>query len=351
MRLFSLSLQGHGPLAGLSLRFADAEGAPRPMVVLFGGDGTGKTSVLSAIAHTRPGYALPLLPRPRPRLEGEDASTGFAVAEWLLGDDDPERPHTLRVTSPNAKLDEADDVTLMARREQAFFDKKAQEGRGFLCVVLSGARWFSRTSVMLTTPERTIMRYDVRANATFDDATRADMTRETKQVLSFASIASALERNEEGAFASLDRALHEVCAIVLRPFDLQYRGADPATLEPIFAGGSGRSVLFDDIPKGARHLVTIVVHAVRALYSSIDGDGDPRVREGLVLVDDAESQLDPAIQRAMPQLLREALPRVQWVLATASPAVTLGCQPGEVLALRRDADRIAVHEGTDAVIH
>ena len=351
MRLLSVSLHGQGPLAGLSLALGDADGAPRPMVVLFGGDGTGKTSVLSAIAHTRPGYALPLLPRPRPRLEGEDASTGFAVAEWLLGDDDPERPHTLRVTSPNAKLDEPDDVTLMARREQAFFDKKAQEGRGFLCVVLSGARWFSRTSVMLTTPDRTILRYDVRANATFDDATRADMTRDTKQVLSFASIACALERNEEGAFASLDRALREVCAIVLRPFALQYRGADPSTLEPVFAGGAGRSVLFDDMPKGARHLVTIVVHAVRALYSAIDGDGDPRVREGLVLVDDAESQLDPVVQRATPQLLREALPRVQWVLATSSPALTLGCQPGEVVALRREADRIAVHEGIDAVIH
>lgn len=350
MRLLSISLHGQGPLAGLSLRFGDAEGAPRPMIVLFGGDGTGKTSVLSAIAHTRPGYALPLLPRPRPRLEGEDAGPGFAVAEWLLGDDDPERPHTLRVASPNAKLDEPDDVTLMARREQAFFDKKAQEGRGFLCAVLSGARWFSRTSVMLTTPERSILRYDVRANASFDDATRADLTRETKQVLSYASIASALERNEDGPFASLDRALREVCGIVLRPYAMQYRDADPATLEPVFVAGT-RSVLFDDLPKGARHLVTIVVHAVRALYSALDGDGDPRVREGLVLVDDAESQLDPVVQRLMPQLLREALPRVQWVLATSSPALTLGCLPGEVVALRREADRIAVHEGTDAVIH
>ena len=204
---------------------------------------------------------------------------------------------------------------------------------------------------MLTTPDRTILRYDVRANATFDDATRADMTRETKQVLSYASVASALERNEDGPFALLENALREVCAIVLRPFAIQYRGADPATLEPVFAGGSGRSILFDDMPKGARHLVTIVVHAVRALYSAIDGDGDPRVREALVLIDDAESQLDPAVQRVLPQLLREALPRVQWLLATSSQALTLGCRPGEVVALRREADRIAVHEGTDAVIH
>lgn len=351
MRLLSVSLHGPGPLAGLSLRFGDAEGAPRPMIVLFGGDGTGKTSVLSAIAHTRPGYALPLLPRPRPRLEGEDASPGFAVAEWILGDDDPERPHALRVASPNARLDEPDDVALMARREQAFFDKKAQEGRGFSCVVLSGARWFSRTSVLLTTPERSILRYDVRANATFDDATRADLTRETKQVLSYASIAAALERDADGPFASLDRALREVCGIVLRPFGMQYRDADPTTLEPVFASASGRSVLFDDLPKGARHLVAIVVHALRALHGAIDADGDLRVREGLVLVDDAESQLDLTVQRIMPRLLREALPRVQWVLATSSPALTLECPAGEVVALRREADRIAVHVGTDAVMH
>src|SRR5688572_26177888 len=39
--------------------------SPRSITVLFGADGTGKTSFLSALAVTRPGHALPPLPSTR----------------------------------------------------------------------------------------------------------------------------------------------------------------------------------------------------------------------------------------------------------------------------------------------
>jgi hypothetical protein len=353
MRLAAIELCGIGSLAGVRIALGEE---PRALTVLFGADGVGKTTVLSAIATTRPGHALPIIPR-RPRVD-EDAprDVPFAVTDWLLGDDDPERPHPLRVTNPNAQIQD-DGEGALRRREQALFDKRAQERGGYAFAAFSGARWFSRTPVMLSTPDRTVVRFDVRAPQSFDDASRADLTRETKQVLSFAGIAAALDR--EGGVASdlvvLDRALREVSQIALAPFHAQYEGVHSKTLEPVFAI-EGRDVIFEDLPRGARHLLAILVGAVRTLHGAYAHTEDARPlrdREGVVLVDDLESQQDAALLRHFPSLLKAALPRVQWIVATSAAPITLGCERDEVVALRREPDqgRVVVHEGAFAVLH
>jgi hypothetical protein len=349
MRLGAIELYGIGSLHGVRIAFGDE---PRGLTVLFGGDGVGKTTVLSAIATTRPGHALPIIPR---RLRDDDAprDVPFATTDWILGDDDPERPHALRVTNPNAHVQ--DDENALRRREQALFDKRAHERGGYAFAAFSGARWFSRTPVLLATPERTVVRYDVRASASFDDATRADLTRETKQVLSFAGIASALERSAPSELTALDAALRDVTQIALAPFHAQYEGVHPKTLEPIFSF-EGRDVIFEELPRGARHLVAIVSGAVRVLhgaYASTENAKPLREREGVVLVDDLEAQQDAALLRHVPALLKASLPRVQWIVATSATPVTLGCDRGEVVALRREPNegRVIVHEGAFAILH
>jgi hypothetical protein len=252
--------------------------------------------------------------------------------------------------SPNAQIQ--DDENALRRREQALFDKRAQERGGYAFAAFSGARWFSRTPVMLTTPERTVVRYDVRTSASFDDASRADLTRETKQVLSYAGIASALDR---ASSADLDTTLRETLQIALAPFNAQYEGVHPKTLEPIFSY-EGKDAIFEELPRGARHLVAIVTGAVRALhgaYASHENAKAVREREGVVLVDDLEAQQDAALLKHVPALLKAALPRVQWILATSAAPVTLGCERDEVIALRREPEegRVIVHEGAFAVLH
>ena len=343
MRLASLRLTDLGPLEDLTLRFAGDAG-PRPATVIFGADGTGKTTLLGAILATRPGHALPPAP----------GKPGFAIAEWLLGDDDPARPHPLVVASPSAMIEgEAEGATLARRREQAHFDRRAQEAGGFVALGVSGARWFSRTTTMLAAPDRTLGRWDVRAAASFDEATRADLSRETKQVLSWAAISAALE-GESGRWASLRASVVEIADALLEPWGASWTGASPASLEPTFAvDGDARA--FEDLPKGARHLLAIGCAAARALFAAYPDDRAPvRDREGVVLVDDLEAQLEPRVQRRAVPLLRRALPRVQWIATTASPDVTLGCDADQVLALRRatpGARGVELHEGPLAVIH
>jgi hypothetical protein len=286
----------------------------------------------------------------------------FVVTDWVLGDDDPARPHALRVASPNAAL-EGDEMTLR-RREQAHFDKRAQDG-GFVLVAFSGARWFSRAPVLLSSPERTVGRYDVKVAPAFDDATRADLARETKQALAYASIGAALSRGDSGGvfstptfehgssdLALFDRAIRDVTGALARASRYTYVGTDSRTLEPTFASETGAHSTFDELPSAARHLVAFCALTTRALFAAYPGR-DPRRGEAVVLVDDVELHQDESAQRLVIPALREALPRVQWIVTTASPIVTSGCDASEVLALRRtpEASGVQLYEGVLAVVH
>jgi predicted ATP-binding protein involved in virulence len=96
-------------------------------------------------------------------------------------------------------------------------------------------------------------------------------------------------------------------------------------------------------------LGALTVRALAAAYPT----RDPSHAEGVVLVDDLEVEQDARAQQALPGLLRRALPRVQWIVTTASPAVTVGCEVNEVLALRRmpGAREVELHQGDAAVMH
>jgi hypothetical protein len=355
--LSHVRLIGLGPFDDQSISLTDEAGLPRRRVVLFGGEGVGKTALLAAIASTRPGHAVAQLDG-RAHAAGRAPAPGpvpFAVTDWLLGDDDLLRPHPLRIVSPNVKLDEPEDALLLRRREQALFERRATEG-GFVLISFSGARWFSRTPVLLTTPERTILRYDLRASASFDDATRADLTRETKQVISFLAIAAALaQKGEDGAgnlrLLSLERVLREVIDALLEDARIRYLGVEPVTLEPLFEVNGQRTVEFDDLPRSARHLVAVGVLTLRALAAAYPGR-HAREAEGVVLVDDIDLHQDLRRSRPLPALLELALPRVQWIVTTSSPLFALGCDITEVLALRKSVSgRVELHEGREAVMH
>jgi hypothetical protein len=348
--LSQIHVAGVTGIERLTLPLDDASGTPRRLVVLFGGEGVGKTSILAAVASTRPGHAIVQGASP------PDEPPPFVAADWFLGDDDPARPHPLRVVSPNAKLPgEHDDAVLMRRREQAIFDRRASEG-GFVVVAFSGARWFSRTPVLLTTPDRTVLRHEARAAAIFDDATRADLARETKQVLAFAAVSSALsasaaEERDHRRSHLLDRALRETLAVLLEGSGAVYLGTSERSLEPTFVLAD-RAVEIDDLPRSLRHRIAFATLTVRALAAAYPGK-DPRDAEGVVLLDDLEVQQDGRVLAGLPALLRRALPRVQWIVTTASPQVAAGCDVSEVMALRRmpGSTRVELHQGPEAVMH
>jgi hypothetical protein len=352
MLLLRCQLDHWGPLNDVTLQFA-VDDVARPLTCVLGSAGTGKTHVLSAVAATRPGHAV-VLGRPGATPPGAPPR---AAAAWATGDDDPARPHPIRITTPNAlSPDETEESAVGRRREQTAFDRRAADG-GFAFLALPGCRWFSRSPVVLSAHDRLLGRYDVRAPVAFEDATRNDLARETKQVLTGAAVGAALAPRAEAAapVVLLDAALRQAVNELVALAGYTYVGPHPETLEPTFRDASGHGWPFDDVPISVRHLAAFAALPLRVLYAAY-GPGDPLWRQGVIVIDDLELHHDPATQRGLSGALRRALPRVQWIVTTSSPEVASGCELDEVIALRHRADgsgsgRVEVHTGACAVVH
>ncbi len=353
MRLQRARLIGVGPFADTVIPFGDEDSEPGRVTIVHGAGGVGKTTLLSAIAATRPGNAS--VPSGLAIGSQEKTELPYVICDWLLGIDDPERPHALRVSTPSSERRalEDDDREIIRRKEQTLFDRRAREG-GFVFVAFPATRWFSRQPVALNAPMRGVARYDVRAPVSFEDATRADLTRETKQALAYADIAAALAQAGSDHGRGLDRlgaAMRSAVDQVVGSLGFGYRGLDAVSLEPLFSAGEGRPRFFDELPTRARHLVAFAALSVRALWAAYPGR-DPRQAEGVVAIDEVELHQDASTEPNLASLLEQALPGVQWILTTSSAAVAASRDPRDVVALRRAPDeRVELYLGRAAVTH
>jgi hypothetical protein len=354
MYLLRAELHGVGPFEHLELSFADEQEQPRRLIVIHGGGGVGKTSLLSAIGTTRPGHVTVQQPRADQTKPADGTPVAWAAADWILGQDDPERPHALRVASPNVKLGGPEQQELTRRREQALFDRVAGEG-GFAFLSIAATRWFSRQPIAVSAPSRGVARYDVRQAAGLDDATRSDLSRETKQALAYAEICSALaEKKPPPAELRLDVLGPAMLRVVDRLVSLAgfgYVGLDPLSWEPMFRSADGASWSFDALPTRARHLVAFGALSVRTLWAAYP-DRDPRIAEGVVVIDEVDLHQDAAVALRLPATLRSALPSVQWIVTTHSPVLASGAAAGEVFALRAGSEgRVELYAGPSATTH
>ncbi len=354
MYLLRAELHGIGPFDHVSLSFADEREQPRRLVVIQGGGGVGKTSLLTAIASSRPGHVTVQQPRSDQPRSSDGAPIAWAAADWWLGQDDPERPHPLCVASPNVKLPGPEERELTRRREQALFDRVATEG-GFAFLSIAATRWFSRQPIGISAPSRGVARYDVKQPAGLDDASRSDLSRETKQALAYAELGAALadKRPPEGELRldALGAAMLKVVDSLVSLTGFTYVGLDALSWEPIFRGADGTRSSFDALPTRSRHLVAFGALAVRTLWAAYP-DRDPRIAEGVVLIDEVDLHQDAAVAVKLPSALRAALPSVQWIVTTSSPLLAAGAAAGEVLALRAGNEgRVELHAGASAITH
>jgi len=351
-------LVGVGPFEKLALPFADEAGAARAMTVIHGAAGVGKSSVLAALASTRPGHCVV---QPARWEQAEHTLQPFAACDWALGQDEPARPHALSLVSPNARLSMNDEQEALRRREQALFDRLASDG-GFAFLSIPSTRWFSKQPLNISAPSRTVARYDVRASAAADEATRSDLARETKQALAYGAISSALAASRlasERRFDLLGAALQSALEALLAPVGCAYRGVDPFTFEPTFSvPGLGREVPFDALPTRARHLAAFAALSVRTLWAAYP-DRDPRDSEGVIAIDEVDLHQDGHVQQQLLPAFREALPGAQWILTTTSSLLAGSADARAVLALRSlpdgagegDRERVRVFAGDQARTH
>lgn len=341
MKLLSLRLHCPDTLGDVTLSFADEDGGARPLTLVFGGPGAGKTSLVAAVANTRPGHTVALTARASdPRC--------YAECSWALGMDEPDAHRVLVLASPNAPepLGRSAD-----RREAAFVERLAREG-GFACVVFSALRWFSRSAVSLRAPDRPGQRYEVRAREPLDDAARHDLTPEVKQALAYAAIVRALPPAGDERHHQLGDAMATVVDALAGLGNLSYRGLDPRSLEARFEDAAGRAATFDALPTYLKHCIAFGALAVRALWSAYPGI-DPRRAEGVVAIDEIELHQDAETALGLMDVLRRELPDVQWIFTTRTSSLLSARDEREVLALRKleAGGSISVHAGPDAQVH
>lgn len=352
MYLERAQIVGLGPFDQLDVDFCERPGEPRPVTVIYGDGGTGKSALLSSISATRPGNHI--VQTSIWRKPG--SKSAYVVCDWRLGVEDPERPHALRVSTPGITVEADDQAEQLRRRELMHFDRVQNEQGGFAFVGLPGTRRFPRAALIIGDPARTVLRPDVRGAPGFQDPNSVELTRPIKLILAYAGLSTALagdSRGESGGDPrSLGVAMGEALDELLGLVGYRYRGLSPRTFEPRFESAGGELLPFDALSQQARQLVCFATIPVHQLWVANRGI-DPRHAEGSILIDDTELNLSSAVLHELPGSLHRILPKAQWVLATASPDLAHAATFGSTITLRREpgSDRIAAYEGELSLTH
>lgn len=107
--------------------------------------------------------------------------------------------------------------------------------------------------------------------------------------------------------------------------------------------GIGKNISLEGWADGYRKtlawILNIYVWAMRAECITPTGDVT-----GIVLLDEMEQHLHPSMQVGISSRLNTLLPHVQIIATTHSPFVALGVEPDELVVLKRDGDKVLAYE-------
>lgn len=99
---------------------------------------------------------------------------------------------------------------------------------------------------------------------------------------------------------------------------------------------------FTQLASGNRSIIAMIGDLVIRLFQVQDNISDPSDLEGIVLIDELDIHLHPTWQKALPGLLSEIFPKIQFIASTHSPIPLLGA-PKESVVLK-------VHQSSQAGI-
>lgn len=348
----SLSLENlrcFGPRQKLDL--SDGNGRPRQWTVILGDNGTGKTTLLRALASMQPylsgreeprwRLANPLVFNIEPK---KQARPVFTEAEYgagsLLGDFDPIKVDSMnRVAyfsgSPFIKYEA--DSWLTGSWSMALFAYGANRmmGAGKLSEISSAP------------PEDSMMLHESVMSLFRETAPLINgelWLKETK-LRALLEKGTSSEKSAQLRFERVKKLL-----IDLLPDDdiedLDVFSADEDATGPqtdVRAKTPYGWVDFDSLSLGYRTLLSWTIDLAARMFARYPHSKDPLAEAAVVLVDEIDLHLHPKWQRKLFDSLSAKFPNVQFIVTAHSPLVVQAARDANLYVLRR-------HPGTDHVV-
>ena len=110
---------------------------------------------------------------------------------------------------------------------------------------------------------------------------------------------------------------------------------DPVTQGPVVRFESGHAAPWSDLSDGYHVFIALVADVARraVMLNEFDGAEAPEHVEGVVLIDEIDLHLHPRWQRTALPSLRDAFPRLQFIVTTHSPQVLSSIENRQVRRL------------------
>lgn len=356
MYIESLRIRNLKLLKDFSLSFTNDEGEPRMWTVIIGENGTGKTSILQAIAMAAAGslqinsLAKPVVGQLRDR-RTDDAMAINAEFRFTSRALEPS-VHPLLTSKPTATLRLDSSVSLVKGETTLKASSRYVKTRGRRGDPLDTARsqnqslWFvagygvarllpdAGRPVSLAQPsiERMSPLFDQTIALTstgfanyFED--QPDKARRFHRVLK-----RTLKKTEELLPAISDLELRGRGG-VRKAGDLQERDRFIQRV-----GKQDLKVPATALSHGYQSTIAWIADLIGHVVLEADNELEPEYMEGLVLIDELDLYLHPTWQVHLVRALRETFPRMQFVATTHSPLVLAGLRPDKDDIVRLSMD-------------
>jgi hypothetical protein len=331
-------------------------------IVLLGGNGMGKSTLLQAVAITLVGpLAGQRLLNPGGWVR-EERELGSFSGSIVKGQQDTasgkprKQPYTTGFTVTGRRIVEVAEISY--DQPQLIHVSEAKDTRSLMSgpYAVSRSGWFScgygpfrrllggasEVSSLMFSQGR-----EARFVTLFREAAALTQCTEWLWTLYSRSI-DPHNSHREKAQRSLEVARRVIDGLLPEP--VRICRIDTQRVSFISAGGAEVAML--DLSDGYRSFLALAIDILRHLEASAEDlgllideeDGETRViAEGVILIDEVDAHLHPVWQREIGFLLRRTFPRMQFIITSHSPFVAQAASDGGLIVLRTSDRDGAVH--------
>jgi predicted ATP-binding protein involved in virulence len=351
MWIEELTLENIKCFEKIRLRFGDKNG-PAPWVTLLSENGSGKTTILQAIAImlAGPESAVQLLPRPIGWLKketvpgkisarihkdpGDSGSFGtdkkrsaFGYSMHVTG----RKPLSIRnKTHTSPGLHESPEKILSWLRQNAF----SPQSDGWFAVGYGAFRRLTRSSQVIVPTLENPTRYS-NFLSQFDEA---EGLAAFERWMIYLDYREAKEKDPQ-ARARKEMGISAINELL--PTGTRYDSIDGDGR--ILFNVNGSKVPTVALSDGYRSVLALAGDLVWRMITAFPSSDEPLKEHGVVLIDELDIHLHPMWQRYIASWLRAQFPKIQFIVTTHSPMVAAGAGP-DAMTLKLTGDGVAARQ-------